>query len=185
LQDKLGRTKPRIDVGKGSDHKTGKDYITITAWMMRPGDAEVVADRIHELMSKKYSPSGKMQAPAAQLTGQWDVDMQYFAGNSEHTFNFEMQDGNWIEGTHTAEFSTRSIQGTIEGRTVKLLSTYRAPGDHIENLFTGTLSRDGKSISGNIFLGEYLTANFEAKRRPISRRVRRSINVPGGPPLAN
>lgn len=184
LAEKMARTKPRIVVGSGNDSDSGSTYISITAWMMQPDDAEVVADRIHELLSQKRSPkSTEKESPAATLTGRWKVDMQYYAGTSEHVFYIEQQDENWVEGAHQGDFSVRDIAGTIEGNTVKLLSTERRPGDRVMNIFTGTVSRDGNKISGEVFLGEYLTAKFEAKRQEKSND-REPIMVPQGPPLA-
>lgn len=184
LAEQLARTKPRIVVGSGTDDEAGTSYITITAWMMQPDDAEVVAGRIYELLSKKRSSrSDDMQAPAARLTGRWKVDMQYYAGQSEHVFYIEDQDENWVEGAHQGDFTVRDIGGTVEGTTVKLLSTERMPGDRVTNIFTGTLSGDGNRISGDVFLGEYLTATFEATRQPKSGN-REPISVPEGPPLA-
>lgn len=184
LAEQMARTKPRIVVGSGADADAGTTYITITAWMMQPDDAEVVADRIHELLSKKRRPrSDDMKAPAAQLTGRWKVDMQYYAGQSEHIFYIEDQDENWVEGAHKGDFTIRDIGGTIEGTTVKLVSTEQIPGDRVTNIFTGKLSNDGHMISGEVFLGEYLTAAFKATRQPKSGD-REPISVPEGPPLA-
>jgi hypothetical protein len=64
---------------------------------------------------------------------------------------------------------------------VKLKSIARRPGDHITYLFSGTLA--GEEIKGSIYLGEYRTANFTAKRNK-TKSMREPINIPSGPPLA-
>lgn len=184
LAETLGRTKPRIVVGGGDGPEPGTTSINITAWMMQPGEDKIVADRIYGLLSQKRSPGSKAaKAPASALTGRWIVDVEFFSSKSRHTFFIEKQDGNWIEGSHQGDFSVRDLAGTIEGNQIKLLSTDRHPGDRITNIFTGTLSKDGNSISGKVYLGEYLNAEFKAIRHSYPDE-REPVRVPGGPPLA-
>jgi D-glucosaminate-6-phosphate ammonia-lyase len=57
----------------------------------------------------------------------------------------------------------------------------RLPGDSISFLFSGQVSDE--TMSGSVFLGEYLTARFSAKRVSY-RNPRESFMIPGGPPLA-
>jgi hypothetical protein len=121
-----------------------------------------------------------MAAPAADVSGCWDVDVEFFSSRSRHTLQIE-QDGNWIQGSHTGDFSVRELAGMIEGDKVTLRSVDRRPGDTITFIFAGTLS-DG-TMSGPIHLGEYLTARFTARRHAYST-TRTRIRVPSGPPLA-
>ena len=55
-------------------------------------------------------------------------------------------------------------------------------GDSIIFTFSGAVS--GDTISGPIYMGEYLNAKFAAKRNP-SPAGSAAIRVPTGPPLAN
>ncbi|MGN6248706.1 MAG: hypothetical protein ACTHNG_10125, partial [Ginsengibacter sp.] len=55
------------------------------------------------------------------------------------------------------------------------------PGDRITFTYTGDLS--GDTMSGSIYMVEYGTAKFTAKRSSV-RGDRKAITVPGGPPLA-
>lgn len=184
LQETLGRTEPRIVVGSGHADEPDRTSINITAWMMQPGEAEVVADRIVELLSEERRPrSTEMEAPAATLAGRWRVDVDFFSSRSRHTLFIERQEDNWLEGAHQGDLSTRDLAGTIEGREVKLLSVDRRPGDRITFIFTGALSEDGNTISGEIYLGEYLNAAFTASRHEYPDE-REPIRVPEGPPLA-
>jgi D-glucosaminate-6-phosphate ammonia-lyase len=41
----------------------------------------------------------------------------------------------------------------------------------------------GETMSGDIYMGEYSTARFTAKRNNV-KPVRQKVVVPGGPPLA-
>ena len=188
VAEELARNKPRIALGSsGGRRGRGRESdsetsIIITPWMMRPGDDKVVGERIHGVLSQRRSPQPDMQQPRTDISGHWDVNIDFFSGKSRHSLYIE-QDGNWIRGTHRTDFETREMFGTIEGDQVTLRSDTpgRNVGDSIPFIFSGTIS--GDSIAGPIHLGEYLNAKFSAHRHnyPPSRR---RIRVPGGPPLA-
>jgi seryl-tRNA(Sec) selenium transferase len=187
LVEFVARTKPRIALGAGSGQRGGRPAdsgatsIDITAWMMRPGDDRIVADRLFNLLSEKRSPKPAPAAPAADVSGRWDVQIDFFSSKSRQTLMLE-QRNNALQGSHQGDFSVRDLSGVIEADQVKLRSTYSVPGDNIPFTFAGTLS--GETIAGKIFMGEYLTATFMATRHPYSPSNRPFV-LPGGPPLAN
>jgi hypothetical protein len=71
--------------------------------------------------------------------------------------------------------------GMVEGAEVKFRSSFRYPGDNVTYLFSGKVP--GDTMEGDIHLGEYLTAKFNAKKA-TSKKNRKPIKIPGGPPLA-
>lgn len=183
------KTKPRIALLAGEGPfgavpAAGTESITVAAYMMQERDAPIVGDRIYELLSRKRSPKpiAAMKTPAANITGRWDVTIEFFSSKSEQTFFIEKQDGNWIRGSHKGTFSVRELVGSIEGNQVKLQSNYRVPGDRITSIFFGTLS--GDTISGNMDMDEYLTGKFTAKRY-VHPNEPTPIVVPTGPPQAS
>ena len=102
LADELARTKPRIAVGAGGGGEAKPDpavtSISVTAWMMQPGDDKIAAERIRSLLVQKRSPqSTRVAAPAADFSGRWNVQIEFFSSTSQHTLFIE-QDGNWVEG---------------------------------------------------------------------------------------
>jgi len=190
IAEELARTKPRIALAGGEgggrnrrEPDNGKTSISITAWMMQPGDDKIVADRIHEVLSIKRSPRPEPAAPETNLSGRWDVNVEFFSSKSQHVL-FLQQDGGRVNGSHKSDFSVRDVQGMIEGGQIKLRSnsTERGGGDSIPYIFAGTLS--GDAFSGTLYMGEYLTAKFTATRRPYAAGSS-AIVLPGGPPLAN
>ena len=187
VAEELGRHKPRVALafGDGSISKGdtfGDTSIHITAGQMQPGEDTVVADRVYEVLSLKRSAKpAEMKPPASNINGRWDVMVEFYSSKSPYTWIIE-QDGNWLQGSHSGEFSApRDLIGSIEGNQVMLRSAARIPGDSITFTYTGTLS--GDSMSGSIYMVEYGTAKFSAKRnnRPTEHK---QITVPGGPPLA-
>jgi D-glucosaminate-6-phosphate ammonia-lyase len=190
VAEELARTKPRIALAGGEgggrnrrEPDNGKTSISITAWMMQPGDDKIVADRIHEVLSIKRSPRPEPAAPETNLSGRWDVNVEFFSSKSQHVL-FLQQDGGRVNGSHKSDFSVRDVQGTIEGGQIKLRSNTaeRGSGDSIPYIFAGTGS--GDAFSGTLYMGEYLNAKFTATRRPYTVGSS-AIVLPGGPPLAN
>ncbi len=179
VAEEVGRNKPRIALGGHTDG--GTTSIHITTGQMQPGQEKIVADRLFDLLSQKRSPrSTAMAAPSSTVTGRWDVTVEFFSSKSQHTLIME-QDGNWIQGSHQGDLSTRDMVGTLEADQIKLRSVDRHTADSITFIFSGTVS--GDAMSGQIYMGEYRTATFTAKRH-VFRTVRQKIAVPGGPPLA-
>lgn len=175
----VARNKPRIAIGARS--KDGKTSINITPSQMRPGNAKVVANRLREILSQKREPiSDDMAVAGVDITGHWKVEMKFFTSKSTH-YLFLEQKGNWVSGSHQSDFSTQEVVGMVESGDIKLRSTYRIPGDRISYWFSA--KQDGDILYGSVFLGEYLTAKFTAKRSEYSKSHKRIV-VPGGPPLA-
>jgi hypothetical protein len=179
VAEEFGRNKPRIAVGSMSkDNVTG---INITTGQMQPGEAEQVAERVYNFMSQtRTAKNNDLKAPAVSLTGTWKFDIQFFSSKSAHQITLT-QDGNWLQGSHKGDFSTRECVGTIEGNEIKLKSQERQAADNLTYIFSGTVA--GETMSGNIHMGEYRTATFTATRTQ-NKRPRQKIFVPQGPPLA-
>jgi hypothetical protein len=147
---------------------------------MQAGEEKIVSDRLFEVLSKKRSPKPEMKTPATNLSGRWDVEVHYALSTSQHSFTIE-QDGNWIQGTHKGDMDTKNMVGTIDGDEVKIKSTIPIVGNIIIYLFSGKVS--GDTMSGDIHMGEYLTAKFTAKRNK-TKLPRQKVMIPGGQPLA-
>ncbi|HZO57821.1 MAG TPA: aminotransferase class V-fold PLP-dependent enzyme [Bryobacteraceae bacterium] len=186
----VARSKPRIALGAGgggggrgnnAPPPPDQTSISITAWMMRPGDDKVVADRLFAVLGQRREPKPPLASPSGNISGRWDVNVEFFSSKSQHSLILE-QDGNRLHGVHKGDFSVRDVFGTIEGNSVKLQSNDRMPGDSITFTFAGTIS--GDTISGPIYMGEYLNAKFTAQRHSYPA-IRGRVLIPGGPPLAN
>jgi D-glucosaminate-6-phosphate ammonia-lyase len=185
VAEELGRNKPRValafDTKRNAPSEAGLTSINITAGQMQPGEDKIVADRIYEVLTKKRDPKPlDMKAPVGNLTGRWDVNVDFYSSKSHYTWILE-QDGNWIQGSNTGTFSTQNIIGTIEGDLVKVRCTENIPGDRLAFTYSGNLSAD--TISGSVYLVEYGTAKFTATRYKYQER-HAPVTVPGGPPLA-
>src|SRR6185369_18016149 len=123
---------------------TSQTGISITAYMMMPDDVKVVADRVHQILSAKR-PAWKPEAPktpASDITGRWDVQIQYAAGTSEHAL-YVKQQGNQLVGTHQGDFTARDFTGSISGDDVRIASNIgEVHGAALSYTVTGKLEGD-------------------------------------------
>jgi L-seryl-tRNA(Ser) seleniumtransferase len=163
-------TEPRITVGGGGRGASATETgISITAYMMSPGDEKVVAERFHSLLSNppRTQPQASPKAPVADLSGQWDVHIDYIGASSDHTIHLRQQGGQ-VTGSHQGDYVARELYGAIDGDNVRLASSYTEEhGDNLSYQFVGTVNGDG--MSGTLDLGEYLTAKWSAKRHAYRR----------------
>lgn len=158
----LDTTEPRILVGSS---RGTRNEISITAFNLAPGDERIVADRVYAVLSAQRTAktSEPPKQPAADLSGVWDLHIEYAASTGEHSLSLQQQDGR-IQGIHRGEFVARDLAGTIDGDTVEFRSSLpeQAIGNALNFAFTGKIS--GDTMSGDLDMGEYLSARWTAKR---------------------
>ena len=158
----LFETEPRIALA--ATRQGALSGVSVTPYMMSPGDEKIIADRLFAVLSSgRPQTSAGPSAPASDLTGRWDVRIDYAAGSSTHTLHLR-QRGNDIDGSHQGEFVTRDVAGTIDGDAVRIRSAFGEDhGDSITFVFTGKVA--GNEMSGALDMGEYLGATWKARRR--------------------
>jgi D-glucosaminate-6-phosphate ammonia-lyase len=157
--------EPRIIVGGAMGHRrTGvkESSLTIMPYMMMPGDAAIAARRISELLAKPPREDFSRPAPAVNVAGQWDVEIEFLLGRTKHRVMFEQRDNGALTGSHFGETLSADLRGTVEGREVWFRSSHRYEGTAIGYEFTAQL--DGDSMAGQVEMGEYGKARFTARR---------------------
>ena len=170
----LFTTEPRIALGGGGGGGRGgragnETGISITAYMMSPGEDKIVGDRIYAILSASRPPRNQEapRTPATDLTGRWDVHIEFAAGSSDHSFHVKQQ-GNQLVGTHQGDFVARDFSGTIAGDEVRIASVVgEVHGAALSYHFSGKL--DGDKMSGTLDMGEYLNAKWTATRHTFGR----------------
>lgn len=169
----LDSTEPRILLGGGGgggrgraqNAEPGDTGLSITAFMMSPGDEKIVADRVYQVLAGKHQlkPAEPLLAPPTNLTGRWEVEIQYAAGKTKHILHVT-QNENRLEGAHQGDFTSRDLAGSISGDAVRFSSNQtERHGDSLSYRFSGKIS--GDTMSGALDMGEYLGATWTARRR--------------------
>jgi L-seryl-tRNA(Ser) seleniumtransferase len=167
----LWTTEPRIALiaGGGVGRAANQTGVSITAYMMMPEDVQTVADRLYQILSAKR-PDWKpetLKTVAGDLTGRWDVRIDFAAGSSDHAFHVKQQ-GNQLMGTHQGDFVARDFSGTISGDDVRISSSIgEVHGAALAYRFMGKLA--GDKMSGALDMGEYLGAKWTATRHAFGR----------------
>jgi L-seryl-tRNA(Ser) seleniumtransferase len=158
--DEVGKelftTEPRIAIG------SNEHGLSITAYMMSAGEEKIVADRISQILSRPRPKMAAPKTPAGDLTGRWDVKIDFVAGSTTHHFYVKQQE-NKLVGTHQGDFVARDFRGTISGDQVLIASAVgENHGAAMSFRFAGKL--DGDKMSGTLDMGEYLGAKWTATR---------------------
>ena len=157
--------EPRLVVGGSSGGRRGSirsSSLTIMPYMMMPGDERIAAEKIHALLAKPPRQDRKAPAtPSVNVSGQWDVDVEYILGKARHGLVLE-QKGAELAGTHAGELLGSDLRGTVEGNDLNFRSSHKIEGTRIGYEFNAKVK--GDTMEGTIELGEYGQARFTAKR---------------------
>ena len=166
--------EPRIIVGGASGGRRGglkNSSLVIMPYMMMPGDAKIVADRLYAVLSSPPKIDRPAPAqPSVTLSGLWDVEIEYVYGKAQHKLMLEQKSAELV-GAHEGEFLDGDVRGTVEGDDVWLRSSHRYEGTRIGYEFAGKAA--GDTITGTVGLGEYGQAKFTAKRHRYGGGMRR------------
>jgi uncharacterized pyridoxal phosphate-dependent enzyme len=165
LSKTLFNTAPRIALAGGSGRRPDRmaSAISVVPYMMMPGDAEIVAQRLYATLSdppKFENPPVPTGEPAA-VAGQWSLEMRFLRGSALHTLILE-QHGSDLLGTHQGEFVSGDLTGKVEADQVRFHSRQRIQGQVLSYQFEGTVT--GDAMSGKVNLGEYGEAEWSAER---------------------
>jgi seryl-tRNA(Sec) selenium transferase len=165
VADMLLEADPRIALFPARGETPAQTAVSITPYMLAAGEEKIVADALRAMLANppRKDPVTQPAAPAADLTGPWDIRIEYAAGASTHAL-FLRQRGNALDGSHRGDFITRDVAGTIEGDRVRIRSTYpEEHGDALSFTFSGTVT--GDTMTGVLDMGEYRTAAWTGTRR--------------------
>jgi L-seryl-tRNA(Ser) seleniumtransferase len=163
-------TEPRIVLGgsRGSRPDDMASSVSITPYMMMPGDYKVVADRLYAVLSKppKFQNPPRPEGEPVSVAGQWEATLEFDRGSAIHTLIFE-QDGEKLLGTHRGEYVSGDLSGTVAANQVHFRSSQKIQGTRLFFAFSGTV--DGDKMAGDVNLGEYGAARWTAHRHEYQR----------------
>jgi len=161
-------TEPRILLNSGGGVRgaqgAGQTGVSITAYTMSPGEEQVVADRIHVVLSApRTAKPATEKPPAGDLTDRWAVLIEFAAGTGDHVLHVRQQ-GSRLNGTHQGDFVSREFSGSIAGDDVSIASNIgEVHGAALSYRFNGRLT--GDTITGTVDMGESMR---DSQRNAIS-----------------
>ncbi|MGI8961915.1 MAG: hypothetical protein ACR2IV_19585 [Bryobacteraceae bacterium] len=174
-------TEPRIVLGGASGSRPDNlaSSVSITPYMMMPGDHEVVAARLHAVLSKppRFHNPPRPEGEPVSVAGQWQASLEFSRSSAIHTLIFE-QDSGKLVGTHHGEYVSGDLSGTVAGNQVHFRSSQKIQGTRLFYEFSGTL--ENSKMAGDVNLGEYGQARWSAQRheyqspRGVVRPVKRA-----------
>lgn len=159
VYEQLLNGEPRIMSHAGGDSTS----FLIRAVAMQPEHPAIVARRLTEI----FQACGKKPQPAAapavtNLTGSWEVELKFTAGQAQHTFLIEQDQQGRIQGLHVGLHAKSRLHGKTEGHRVDFTSMLVVEGMRIPYRFHGSVERD--RMSGEVELGEFGKARWFATR---------------------
>ncbi|MFI0486178.1 aminotransferase class V-fold PLP-dependent enzyme [Actinomadura sp. 9N215] len=164
IVDTLWDGEPRIAINAARGSDPAQSGVSITPYMLEPGDARTIAREIVKLLRDPPPAPEPPKPPTVNASGTWALEIKYTASTSTAHELKLTQDGAKITGTHRGEFVSRPATGTVSGAEVTVRSYYgEEHGDALSFTFTGTLK--GDRISGKLNMGEYLGASWTATRK--------------------
>jgi hypothetical protein len=98
----------------------------------------------------------------SKLTGDWQFEIQFLRGTARHVARLE-QSGEELEGRYRAQYGEHELHGRIDGDTVEMTVGIHYQGCGTTYAFRGTVL--GDAMQGEVGLGEYGSARWEARRR--------------------
>jgi D-glucosaminate-6-phosphate ammonia-lyase len=155
---------PRIMTHAGLNERHQASEMLLRPAAMWPGEYKLVADRLHEVLSKAPGPRSKPQLapPAGDVAGLWEAVLKFGVGSAHHTFYLDPKDNN-LSGQYTGRLVKGPLKGHIDGNKVEFTGGGRVEGASLQYTYKGTF--DGKQMAGTVELGEYGTARFSATRK--------------------
>ncbi|MGA2591890.1 MAG: PLP-dependent transferase [Bryobacteraceae bacterium] len=164
VEEILLHGQPRIAVneGTGTRRDNRPSSITIMPYMMMPGDDKIAAAAIHNLLAKPPQITVvEPEAAAADVSGEWNLELAFVSGSSRHHMSIAQHDGK-LSGTHRGDILSGNLTGAVEGRRVFLRSGHHIEGTTLHYEFTGDVQSG--HIAGVVRLGEYGQARWTAER---------------------
>ncbi len=175
----LDTTEPRIMISGGGGGGRGRrgggaaasgvetTGVSATAFNLGPGEEKIVADRLYAVLTAKRPPLPAVEspkAPAADMSGEWDVEITFAAGKGTHRLTIQQQGGQ-VQGVHHGDFLERPLSGTVDGDVIVVRSNVpeRTIGNSLSYTFTGKIANG--AMSGELSMGEYMGATWVARKR--------------------
>jgi uncharacterized pyridoxal phosphate-dependent enzyme len=172
LEQILWNGNPRVSVGGAGSFlpfpPNMQPNVHVNTSQLREGEERIIAEQLYKALSNPphlEKPSG---APAFNISGEWDLEIQFAAVTDRQTLIFEQKE-NELNGTHIGSYAKRDLAGTMFGKKILFRSAHTQSGVRLDFEFTGTAD-SSDSMGGALSLSEYGMASWKAKRHHYQLR---------------
>jgi len=138
------------------------DGLRVNPYMMEDGDDSVVARRLRQVMMLRGREATGSRAPSVDVSGDWLIGIAYILGTSQYAVRLEQQEGQ-LSGSCRSLYASQPIDGTIEGRFIRLRTTLGYESSRTTYVFCGQVS-DDDTMTGDLDCGEFGKAKWSAHR---------------------
>lgn len=161
----LLESEPRIVFGSASGSRPDRmaSSLSITPYMMMPGDEKIIEERLLAVLSKppKFENPEPPAGEPVTVAGQWQLTIHFDRGSAIHTLILE-QHGADLVGTHQGEFVSGDLNGKVNANQIHFHSSQKIQGQRLSYEFAGTVQSD--KMAGTVDMGEYGGARWSAER---------------------
>ncbi len=148
LRQRLLDGSPRIMT---DDTSATANSLTIDPFQFSPGEAAQVGQAIADTLNAAHNLHPATEPAAAiDLSGNWDVRVQFLHGERKHRLRLQQQ-GSQLSGSQQSEQFESNVIGRLAAQTVRMEFETRHEGSAIAYRFEGTVN-DGR-MAGDVFLG--------------------------------
>jgi hypothetical protein len=133
------------------DMSAGADSVTIDPFGLQPGEAAQVGHAVAGALSgNRGFEASAAPAPAADLSGAWELTMSFLHGARRHSLRLKQND-QALAGAQECEMFSGAVDGTVSGNEVRLRLRDRYEGSNITFQLAGTVEAGG--MAGTMLLG--------------------------------
>ncbi len=147
LRDQLLAGEPRIML---DDRCATENSILINAFNLRPGEAELVGERIGAVLASTQPRRSNATPHHKTIAGRWQLRIQFAAAEATHEVEFA-QTGQELNGIHRTPFSEAIIRGRIEGERISFACDHKHEGTSLVFQFCGSVK--DRTLVGELTLG--------------------------------
>jgi D-glucosaminate-6-phosphate ammonia-lyase len=148
LRQRLLEGSPRIMI---DDTSATAKSVNVDPFQFQPGEAAEVGKAIAAALTAARSLQPATEpAPAIDLSGNWDIRVQFLHGERTHRLRLQQQ-GNQLSGRQQSEQFEGDVIGKLTGQGVRMEFEARHEGSAIAYRFEGKVN-DGK-MEGEVVLG--------------------------------
>ncbi|MDK1378135.1 MULTISPECIES: hypothetical protein [unclassified Sinorhizobium] len=187
LRSAMLERRPRILI---HDFWSTPTSITLDPVNLSDEEAEIVGEALATAFTvpQLIARSVPKTAATVDISGAWEVDVEFLHGSSRHRFQIEQKNSK-ISGVHHTEQSAGAISGEVSGRAVHFEAAHERTPIWLFYAFDGEVTGSG-TISGTmrmggaasehlgpVFKGQYGTAKWHATR-VAPQDLRRYVTSP-------